>query len=240
MSNERITEDYVRDHFKNDPLFSAIKLDEQKTSVAKAKQCLAKASKNLTGKGGSPEFIISFPALPDDIIVVECKASKNFTKVPTATTPLLCRRWSPCTIPPFYPRVQRHCHCRSAATIWKIENFLFLSEEGEKQVSEEAPELLDITHTSNASRARSRHKNIKSAEITRTAIDLNEELNDYSIVEYERCTLMGAILLALQDPAFKTSYKERATSKKLEPMPGRLTQAIINSIKNVLADAEHR
>ena len=34
--NERITEDFVRDHFKNDPLFSAIKLDEQKSSVAKA------------------------------------------------------------------------------------------------------------------------------------------------------------------------------------------------------------
>ena len=77
MKNERITEDFVRDHFKNDPLFSAIRLDEQKPSVAKAKRCLAKASKNLTGKGGSPEFIISFPALPDDIIVVEQSGSKT-------------------------------------------------------------------------------------------------------------------------------------------------------------------
>jgi hypothetical protein len=80
MANERITEDFVRDHFKNDPLFSAIKLDEQKSSVAKARQCLAKASKNLTGKGGSPEFIITFPALSDDIIVVECKADAKFHK----------------------------------------------------------------------------------------------------------------------------------------------------------------
>lgn len=78
MSNERITEDFVRDHFKNDPLFRAIKLDEQKASRDKAKKCLAKASKNLTGKSGYPEFIISFPALPDDIIVVECKADAKF------------------------------------------------------------------------------------------------------------------------------------------------------------------
>src|SRR4051794_35656435 len=78
MPNERITEDYVRDHFKNDPLLSAIKLDEQKTSAAKAKACLANASKALTGKIGSPEFIISIPALPDDIIVVECKADSKF------------------------------------------------------------------------------------------------------------------------------------------------------------------
>jgi len=80
MANERITEDFVRGHFKNDPLFSAIKLDEQKPTVAKAKRCLTKASKNLTGKGGSPEFVISFPALPDDIIVIECKADAKFHK----------------------------------------------------------------------------------------------------------------------------------------------------------------
>ncbi len=82
MPNERITEGYVRDHFKNDPLFDVIKLEEQKTSAAKAKQCLAQASKNLTGKIGYPEFIITFPALPDDIIVVECKASTKFHKSP--------------------------------------------------------------------------------------------------------------------------------------------------------------
>lgn len=70
MANERLTEGYVRDHFKGDALFNVIKLEEQKTTLAKAKQCLSNASKNLTGKAGSPEFIISFPALPDDIIVV--------------------------------------------------------------------------------------------------------------------------------------------------------------------------
>ena len=78
MSNERITEDFVRDHFKNDPLFNVIKFDEQKTSVTKAKKCLSKASKNLTGKSGFPEFIITLPAFPDDIIVVECKADPKF------------------------------------------------------------------------------------------------------------------------------------------------------------------
>lgn len=41
--------------------YSAIKFNEQKASGAKAKRCLSKASKKLTGKGGFPEFIISFP-----------------------------------------------------------------------------------------------------------------------------------------------------------------------------------
>ena len=78
MPNERLTEDFVRDHFKSDPLFGAIKFEEQRTSIAKAKHCLSHASKNQTGKAGYPEFLISFPALPDDIIVVECKADVNF------------------------------------------------------------------------------------------------------------------------------------------------------------------
>ncbi len=49
-------------HFKSDPLFGAIKLEEQRTSISKAKQCLASASKNQTGKIGYPEFVISFPS----------------------------------------------------------------------------------------------------------------------------------------------------------------------------------
>jgi len=32
MANERITEDIVREHFKNDPLISFVKLEEQKSS----------------------------------------------------------------------------------------------------------------------------------------------------------------------------------------------------------------
>lgn len=67
MANERITEDYVRAHFKNDPLFSAIKLDEQKSSVAKARQCLTKASKNLTGKGG---YTVQRPQHSGNVITV--------------------------------------------------------------------------------------------------------------------------------------------------------------------------
>jgi len=78
--SERITEGIVRDHFKNDPLFNVIRIEEQKTRLAKAKKCLSKASKRLTGKPGFPEFIISIPSLPNDIIVIECKSEGKFHK----------------------------------------------------------------------------------------------------------------------------------------------------------------
>lgn len=79
-------------------------------------------------------------------------------------------------------------------------------------------------------------QNIESAEITKTAIDLNNDLNDYSMAEYERCTLISAILLALQNPAFKSSYKKVATSKEMKPTPARVAKAIITGIGNVLED----
>ena len=47
MANERITEDHVRDWFKNDALFGAIKLDEQKTTVAKAIRLRKRATKGM-------------------------------------------------------------------------------------------------------------------------------------------------------------------------------------------------
>ena len=49
--------------------------------------------------------------------------------------------------------------------------------------------------------------------------------------------MVSSILLALQDAAFKSSYKERATSNKLQPTPARLAQFIVSSISSVLKDA---
>ena len=83
MANERITEDIVRTHFKDDPLFSSIKFEEQKSTNIRVMDALATASKALTGKGGKPEFIITFPQQSMDyLIVVECKAdvSKHESK----------------------------------------------------------------------------------------------------------------------------------------------------------------
>src|SRR5680860_56854 len=239
MPNERITEDYVRDHFKGDALFCAIKLDEQKASIAKAKQCLAKASKNLTGKCGSPEFIISFPALPDDIIVVECKPSTKFHASPDCENPAAYAVDGALHYSAFLSQEYNVIAIAvSGETKGKLKISSFYQKKGQKEVSEEDPELLNIYSYIKRFQGEEQAQNIESAEITRTAIDLNKELNDYSIVEYERCTLVSAMLLALQDAAFKSSYKARATSKKLQPTPERLARFIVSSIKNVLADAD--
>jgi type I restriction enzyme M protein len=239
MPNERITEDFVRDHFKGDPLLNAIRLEEQKTSVAKAKACLAKASKNMTGKGGFPEFIITFPALPDDIIVVECKADAKFHKSSDGKSPSTHAVDGALHYASFLSQQYNVISIAvSGDNLAKLKMSSFYQRMGELVAVEESSSLLDIYSYITRFNGAEQAKNIESGEITKTAIDLNEELNDYSVVKYERCTLVSAILLALQDGAFKASYKERATSKKLEPTPERLAQFIVSSISNVLKDAE--
>src|SRR5690606_18443197 len=103
--------------------------------------------------------------------------------------------------------------------------------------------LLDIFSYITIFTGEAQAQGIESAEITKTAIELNRELNDYSIVEYERCTLISAILLALQNAAFKTSYKDQAykvqaKTRLHKPTPERLAQFIVSSISNVLKDAD--
>jgi type I restriction enzyme M protein len=239
MKNERITEDFVRDHFKNDPLFGAVRFDEQKTSIAKAKSCLSKASKSLTGKSGFPEFIVSFPALPDDIIVIECKADAKSHQSKLGDDPcgyavdgalhysaFLAQEYNVISI------------AVSGDDIDKLKISSFYQKMNETEVTKEDDKLIGIYSYIERLGGGAQAHNIESAEITKTAIDLNNDLNDYSIAEYERCTIVSAILLALQNPAFKSSYKKVATSKEMTPTPERVAKAIITGIGNVLEDNE--
>ena len=56
--NERITEDFVREHFKKDLLYNQIQFEEQKSKIHKINKLLNNASKSGNGKG-RPEFILS-------------------------------------------------------------------------------------------------------------------------------------------------------------------------------------
>jgi type I restriction enzyme M protein len=239
MINERITEDFVRGHFKNDPLFSAIKLDEQKASVAKASRLLRNASKNLTEKDGYPEFIITFPALPDELIVIECKADSKFHKSPDGDKPAAFAVDGALHYSNFLaPEFNVISIAVSGSDSEKLKISSFFQRKGEKSAVEIDNALLDIFSYIAKFKGETHAKSIEAGEITKTAIELNEELNDYSIAEYERCTLVSAVLLALQDKAFKASYKDRATSARFEPTPKRLASHIISSIENVLKDAD--
>jgi methylase of polypeptide subunit release factors len=80
VSNERITENLVRDLLKDSKYFDAdngIVIEEQKSQIKRVQSLLKTASKAKTGKTGYPEFIISWDSDPNFLIVVECKADEK-------------------------------------------------------------------------------------------------------------------------------------------------------------------
>ena len=237
MPNERITESIVRDHFKNDPLFNVVKSEEQITNVSKAKACLSRASKNKTENIGYPEFIISFPSLPDDIILIECKAERKFHENPHRSLP---KDYAVDGVLHYAKYLSAEYNVISIAVSGSDSQNLKVSShfhiKGEDGFSQEDSKLLNIYSYICRFKNEVFAKNIESKEITKTAISLNKELNDYSIVEYERCTLVSAILLALQDEGFRSSYTKKATTTKFEPRPTRVANAIVDGIEQVLQD----
>jgi len=77
VSNERITENLVRDLLKQCGYYDSdngVAIEEQKSQIKRVQALLKTASKAKTGKTGFPEFIISWDSDPNFIIVVECKA----------------------------------------------------------------------------------------------------------------------------------------------------------------------
>lgn len=82
MANERITEDLVEAHLRSlgyydDP--EEIVVEKQQSVIEAIRKGLSKASK--TGKGtaaGYPEFIMTSPATPDMVVLVECKADVRY------------------------------------------------------------------------------------------------------------------------------------------------------------------
>jgi 16S rRNA G966 N2-methylase RsmD len=80
VANERITENIVRDLLKESKYFDAdngIVIEEQKSNIKRVQNLLKTASKARTGKGGYPEFIISWESDPNFLILIECKAESK-------------------------------------------------------------------------------------------------------------------------------------------------------------------
>lgn len=76
MSNERVTENLVRDVLRKLKYYEIdeILVEEQKSQIEEVKSLLKTASKTGKGGVGAPEFLITTTETPDFIIVFECKA----------------------------------------------------------------------------------------------------------------------------------------------------------------------
>ena len=90
MKNERITENIVRERLRGSGYYKAengITIEEQKSQISRVQSLLKSSSKSLTGNGGYPEFIITWEADANFILVIECKADIRYHSSPELNKP---------------------------------------------------------------------------------------------------------------------------------------------------------
>ncbi|MDV6169208.1 hypothetical protein R1T16_12300 [Flavobacterium sp. DG1-102-2] len=213
MGNERKTENIVRKHFQT---FSDLSIEEQKSDSIKINKLLKNASKKGLNHG-NPEFIISFNKNDNLLIVIECKhdirkhESKTRDKYGDYAvdgvllyTSFLAKEYDVLAIAVSGEKENE----------LKISHFLHLK--GEKNA-------FDIFGDKLLSSSDYIEGYIKSPEKFRqdynTLLDftkkLNEKLHSHKILESQRSLLISCILIALEDEAFKTSFKKKTTPKSL-------------------------
>jgi len=214
MANERKTEKIVRSHFEK--FDDIIHIEEQASDNAKIDKLLKTASKRGNGKG-KPEFIITYNRNADLIIVIECKA--EITKHESLNRD----RFSDFAVDGtllYASYLSKDFDVLAIAISGetkqqlRISHFLHLKNErkaieifGNKLLS--AQDYLD-GYLKSPEKFRQDYNTL--LEFTKK---LNDQLHSYKIPENQRALLISAILIALEDDAFKTSYTKKTSPKSL-------------------------
>lgn len=218
MANEKITENIVRDHFKNDPLFGSIKWEEQKSYSKRVIELLQSASKS--GKGiGKPEIIISFPTgNMDYLIVIECKAVCSAHRSTDLDKP---KDFAVDGVLHYAKRLSEQFDTVAIAVSGQTQQELLVSHFSWKKGAEGYTELDDdkklrsINDYLKLFNNEQFADNLKNVDIIKKAIELNELYQAYSITEMNRCTIVSAILLSLLHTPFRKGYKDYSSSTAL-------------------------
>lgn len=230
--NERITEGIVRDHFRNDPLFSSVKWEEQKSFSKRIVEFLKNASKSKIAKGsGRPEFIVSFPSGNIDyLIIIECKADISKHRSKKLDDPA---QYSVDGVLHYAKALSEGYDVIAIAVSGqnigelKVSHFVWRKGEADYIEQKKDRRLLPINDYLKLFNNEQFAENLRNIDIIQKAIELNEEYHAYSISESTRCTVVSAILLSLLHEPFRNGYK-------LEPDSVSLGKAMLNAIETVL------
>lgn len=210
MANERITEGIVRDHFKADALFKSIKWEEQKSTNKRIAELLIGESKG-GGKGnGYPEFIISFPTNSNYLIVVECKALTSKHKSANLEN---AKDYAVDGVLHYAKALKKEFSVIAIAVSGQNETELLVNhfywKKGARNYSELPDQkLLQVGSYLQVFKDQFFISDFYFRDIANKARELNEWLYMFSIKELSRCTIISAIILALNDKKFDETYAE--------------------------------
>ncbi len=210
MANERITEDIVRSHFKNDSLnkLDKVIIEEQKSSNIKIDKLLRNASKSGICRG-YPEFIIQFKEDANVIIVIECKASitqhessnRKYYKNYAVDGVLLYASFLSKEYDVIAIAISGDNHNK------RISHFLQLKGTQQAHTIFNDDSFLSIESYLSGYKTDERKFNQDFQELLKYSKILNDKLHTLKVKESERSLLISGTLIALTDKAFISSYK---------------------------------
>jgi len=209
--NERVTEDIVRSHFKNDPDYDKTIFEEQKSSIPRVDKLLKNASKSGLG-GGKPEFLITFKnERLDLIIVIECKASRTKHESKTRDN---YKEYAVDGVLLYSSFLSQVYDVLSIAVSGEDKNNVKISHFIQLKGCEQAKPIFgnDLLPVKNYidGYINSEHKrNQEYQELLKYAKPLNEHLHSIKVKESQRSLLISGILIALEDESFETGYTKK-------------------------------
>ncbi|PAF53819.1 hypothetical protein BKH42_03565 [Helicobacter sp. 13S00482-2] len=206
MANEKNTEILVREMlfeqgYYNDP---NVIVEEQSSKNPKIDKLLKFASKNGKGKG-YPEFIIQFRNSPQ-IILIECKANVSKHESPKRDK---YKDYAVDGVLLYANYLKDDFNVIAIAVSGenqkerKISNFLWLKGH---YTYKDLQDKNFLSLNDIASIITKQSLPITEEKLNEKAMDYNSFLHENSIPEVERCTLISAILVALEDEPFLQSY----------------------------------
>lgn len=217
MANERITEDIVRQHIKNDALFPSVKLEEQKSTNKRIFELLKGQSKTGGTGDGRPEFIVSFPTNSNYIIVVECKASIHHHESASRSN---AKDFAVDGVLHYAKALKDDYNVLAIAVSGEDEHELLVShfywKRGQNKYAElPDKELLGIDDYLQVFEDQFFISDFFTRDIAVKAQILNEEFHQRSITEDKRCTMVSGMLLALINDNFRETYEAQQSIEDL-------------------------
>lgn len=242
MANERITEDLVENALRtlgyyDDP--DEIVVEKQQSVVQEIRKGLSKASKSGKGKAaGYPEFIITSPATPDMVVLVECKADVKYHESPGRDQPrdyavdgvLHYARH----LTPSFTVISIAVSGTPRANEWSF----FVTPKGSSEERDlisptgaRITELIGLSDLFAAASFDPRVQHQRERDLIAFSMEMHEFMRDEAeLEEKEKPLAVAGTLIALNDPVFAKTYDSYPATE--------LPEFWIQSIKKVVEKAK--
>lgn len=227
MTNERLTENIVREHFRNDSMFTSVQFEEQISSKPIIDKLLQNASKRGVGKG-YPDFLITAKSEPKLVIIIECKADVSRHESKTRRN---YEAYAVDGVLLYSDYVSEQFNVLSLAVSGiekdaiKVSYFIQrVGEEAERIFGNKLISLEDIFAGVNQDKIK---RSQQYEDLLLYSRDLNNLLHELKIKEDKRSLLVSGILIALKNRDFYRDYPAISSN-------GILAQTLVSTIQKQL------